>query len=243
MTCQSYRSPAGTLGEVVRLGAATLRYKLTRPRDGSAGAFCTTSAGTTRSGPCPLTPTAYRSISTCRTHLSAAAARAGSKPRRSWDCARRPGDKGPASVKDSLPDPPCWVDDVIANRTTLETWLLRPSRRKLMECLGTLANLTIPDLDWDLVLKEFKLLPYLKDRLKPGDEEWRKEIQKEKFRWYHRQWLEMVQNRQLGEAAEPFLYDDVLERPGLFYSADGIISTDGTINQTSRTTVWKEQDA
>ncbi|KAF7203519.1 kinesin-associated protein 3-like [Nothobranchius furzeri] len=112
-----------------------------------------------------------------------------------------------------------------------------------MECLGTLANLTIPDLDWDLVLKEFKLLPYLKDRLKPGDEEWRKEIQKEKFRWYHRQWLEMVQNRQLGEAAEPFLYDDVLERPGLFYSADGIISTDGTINQTSRTTVWKEQDA
>uniref|UniRef100_A0A1A7ZG36 Kinesin-associated protein 3a n=1 Tax=Nothobranchius furzeri TaxID=105023 RepID=A0A1A7ZG36_NOTFU len=28
MTCQSYRSPAGTLGEVVRLGAATLRYKL-----------------------------------------------------------------------------------------------------------------------------------------------------------------------------------------------------------------------
>jgi hypothetical protein len=34
--------------------------------------------------------------------------------------------------------------------------------------LGTLANLTIPDLDWELVLKEYKLVPYLKDKLKPG---------------------------------------------------------------------------
>lgn len=38
----------------------------------------------------------------------------------------------------------------------------------VIECLGTLANLTIPDLDWALVLKEYKLVPYLKDRLKPG---------------------------------------------------------------------------
>uniref|UniRef100_A0A3B4G5U8 Kinesin associated protein 3 n=1 Tax=Pundamilia nyererei TaxID=303518 RepID=A0A3B4G5U8_9CICH len=37
----------------------------------------------------------------------------------------------------------------------------------VLECLGTLANLTIPDLDWELVLKEYNLVPYLKDRLKP----------------------------------------------------------------------------
>lgn len=38
----------------------------------------------------------------------------------------------------------------------------------VLECLGTLANLTIPDLDWELVLKEYNMVPYLKDRLKPG---------------------------------------------------------------------------
>uniref|UniRef100_A0A8D0EKF7 Kinesin associated protein 3 n=1 Tax=Strix occidentalis caurina TaxID=311401 RepID=A0A8D0EKF7_STROC len=29
----------------------------------------------------------------------------------------------------------------------------------VIECLGTLANLTLPDLDWELVLKEYKLVP------------------------------------------------------------------------------------
>ncbi|XP_042271809.1 kinesin-associated protein 3a isoform X2 [Thunnus albacares] len=211
----------------------------------------------------------------------------------------------------------------------------------VIECLGTLANLTIPDLDWALVLKDYNLVPYLKDRLKPGsaeddlilevvimigtvsmddscaamlaksgiipaliellnaqqeddefvcqivyvfyqmvfhkatrdviikdtqapaylidlmhdnnaeickvcdntldiiaeyDEEWGKKIQNEKFRWYNGQWLEMVENRQLDEAGTPFLYGedaesfigngDILERPDLFYSADGIISPD-----------------
>ncbi|XP_070816255.1 kinesin-associated protein 3a [Chaetodon trifascialis] len=215
----------------------------------------------------------------------------------------------------------------------------------VIECLGTLANLTIPDLDWALVLKEYNLVPYLKDRLKPGsaeddlilevvimigtvsmddscaamlaksgiipaliellnaqqeddefvcqivyvfyqmvfhkatrdviikdtqapaylidlmhdsnaeirkvcdntldiiseyDEEWGKKIQTEKFRWYNGQWLEMVENRQMDEAEEPFLYGedgesfigngDILERPELFYSADGIISADGAIS-------------
>jgi len=38
----------------------------------------------------------------------------------------------------------------------------------VIECLGTLSNLTIPDLDWELVLKEYNLVPYLKDHLKPG---------------------------------------------------------------------------
>ncbi|KAM6963400.1 kinesin-associated protein 3a [Aplochiton taeniatus] len=215
----------------------------------------------------------------------------------------------------------------------------------VIECLGTLANLTIPDLDWELVLKEYNLVPYLKDRLKPGsaeddlilevvimigtvsmddscaamlaksgiipalidllnaqqeddefvcqivyvfyqmvfhqatrdviikdtqapaylidlmhdknaeirkvcdntldiiaeyDEEWGKKIQSEKFRWHNSQWLEMVENRQMDEGGEPFLYGDdgepfmgngdILERPDLFYSADGIIPADGTIS-------------
>lgn len=38
----------------------------------------------------------------------------------------------------------------------------------VLECLGTLANLTIPDLEWELVLKEYNLVPYLKEKLKPG---------------------------------------------------------------------------
>ncbi|NXF20775.1 KIFA3 protein, partial [Rhodinocichla rosea] len=38
----------------------------------------------------------------------------------------------------------------------------------VIECLGTLANLTLPELDWELVLKEYKLVPYLKDKLKPA---------------------------------------------------------------------------
>uniref|UniRef100_A0A671UPY6 Kinesin-associated protein 3a n=1 Tax=Sparus aurata TaxID=8175 RepID=A0A671UPY6_SPAAU len=172
----------------------------------------------------------------------------------------------------------------------------------VIECLGTLANLTIPDLDWALVLKEYKLVPYLKDRLKPAqqeddefvcqivyvfyqmvfhkatrdvivketqapaylidlmhdnnaeirkvcnntldiiaeyDEEWGKKIQTEKFRWYNGQWLEMVENRQMDEG-EPFLFGEdaesfigngeILERPDLFYSPDGIISADGALS-------------
>ncbi|XP_067156756.1 kinesin-associated protein 3 isoform X2 [Apteryx mantelli] len=41
----------------------------------------------------------------------------------------------------------------------------------VIECLGTLANLTLPDLDWELVLKEYTLVPYLKDKLKPAQQE------------------------------------------------------------------------
>uniref|UniRef100_A0A673WG09 Kinesin-associated protein 3a n=1 Tax=Salmo trutta TaxID=8032 RepID=A0A673WG09_SALTR len=185
----------------------------------------------------------------------------------------------------------------------------------VIECLGTLANLTIPDLDWELVLKEYNLVPFLKDRLKPGsaeddlilevvimigtvsmdgscaammaksgiisaliellnaqqeddefvcqivyvfykmvfhqatrdviikdtlthtplsrsveyDEEWGRKIQSEKFRWHNSQWLEMVDNRAMGDDGEPFMYGDdgepfmhngdILERRDLFYSA------------------------
>ncbi|XP_024129939.1 kinesin-associated protein 3 isoform X3 [Oryzias melastigma] len=182
----------------------------------------------------------------------------------------------------------------------------------VLECLGTLANLTIPDLDWELVLKEYNLVPYLKNRLKPDDacavmlaksgiipaliellnaqqeddefvcqivyvfyqmvfhqatrdviiketqapaylidlmhdknaeikkvcdntldiiaeydEEWGKKIQSEKFRFHNNQWLEMVESRQADEP-EPYLYDN--ERTNLFYSADGIISADGSVS-------------
>ncbi|XP_026088844.1 kinesin-associated protein 3-like [Carassius auratus] len=221
---------------------------------------------------------------------------------------------------------------------------LKEEEEFVIECLGTLSNLTIPDLDWELVLKEYNLVPYLKDHLKPGsseddlilevvimigtvsmddscavmlaksgiipaliellnaqqeddefvcqivyvfyqmvfhqatrdviiketqapaylidlmhdknaeirkvcdntldiiaeyDVEWGKKIQSEKFRWHNSQWLEMVENRQMDEA-EPFMYGDdgepflqngdILERPDLFYSADGIIPGDGAIS-------------
>ncbi|KAG8436493.1 hypothetical protein GDO86_007550 [Hymenochirus boettgeri] len=215
----------------------------------------------------------------------------------------------------------------------------------VIECLGTLANLTINDLDWELVLKEYKLVPYLKDKLKPGsaeddlvlevvimigtvsmddscaallaksgiipaliellnaqqeddefvcqivyvfyqmvfhqatrdviiketqapaylidlmhdknaeirkvcdntldiiaeyDEEWAKKIQSEKFRWHNSQWLEMVESRQLDEneqylygdePIEPFIHEgDILERPDLYYNAEGLISSDGAVS-------------
>ncbi|XP_045543831.1 kinesin-associated protein 3a isoform X1 [Salmo salar] len=215
----------------------------------------------------------------------------------------------------------------------------------VIECLGTLANLTIPDLDWELVLKEYNLVPYLKDHLNPGsaeddlilevvimigtvsmddccaatmaksgiipaliellnaqqeddefvcqivyvfyqmvfhqatrdviikdtqapaylidlmhdknaeirkvcnstldiiaeyDKECERKIQSEKFRWHNAQWLEMVENRAMGDDGEPFMLGDdgepfmhngdILERPDLFYTADGIIPADGTIS-------------
>uniref|UniRef100_A0A673K1X2 Kinesin-associated protein 3-like n=1 Tax=Sinocyclocheilus rhinocerous TaxID=307959 RepID=A0A673K1X2_9TELE len=179
---------------------------------------------------------------------------------------------------------------------------LKEEEEFVIECLGTLSNLTIPDLDWELVLKEYNLVPYLKDHLKPAqqeddefvcqivyvfyqmvfhqatrdviiketqapaylidlmhdknaeirkvcdntldiiaeyDVEWGKKIQSEKFRWHNSQWLEMVENRQMDEA-EPFMYGDdgepflqngdILERPDLFYSSDGIIPVDGAIS-------------
>lgn len=69
----------------------------------------------------------------------------------------------------------------------------------------------------------------LSTSLQEYDEEWGKKIQTEKFRWYNGQWLEMVENRQMDEAGEPFLFGedgesfigngDILERPDLFYSA------------------------
>jgi len=38
----------------------------------------------------------------------------------------------------------------------------------LLECVGTLANLTISDLDYELLLNEFKLVPWIKEILQPG---------------------------------------------------------------------------
>ncbi|XP_053806438.1 kinesin-associated protein 3 isoform X5 [Vidua macroura] len=216
----------------------------------------------------------------------------------------------------------------------------------VIECLGTLANLTLPELDWELVLKEYKLVPYLKDKLKPAgsaeddlvlevvimigtvsmddscaallaksgiipaliellnaqqeddefvcqiiyvfyqmvfhqatrdviiketqapaylidlmhdknaeirkvcdntldiiaeyDEEWAKKIQTEKFRWHNSQWLEMVESRQMDDSEqylygddpiEPYIHEgDILERPDLYYSADGLIAPDGAVS-------------
>ena len=38
----------------------------------------------------------------------------------------------------------------------------------LLESVGTLANLTIADLDYELLLNEFKLVPWIKQILQPG---------------------------------------------------------------------------
>ena len=37
-----------------------------------------------------------------------------------------------------------------------------------LECLGILGNLTIPDLDYELILREYDLIPWIKNRLSPG---------------------------------------------------------------------------
>lgn len=38
-----------------------------------------------------------------------------------------------------------------------------------LECLGILGNLTIPDLDYELILKEYDLIPWIKNKLQPGE--------------------------------------------------------------------------
>ncbi|KAL5012631.1 hypothetical protein ScPMuIL_011182 [Solemya velum] len=40
-----------------------------------------------------------------------------------------------------------------------------------LECLGILGNLTIPDLDYELILKEYNLVPWIKSKLQPGSSE------------------------------------------------------------------------
>ncbi|KAK3581891.1 hypothetical protein CHS0354_024204 [Potamilus streckersoni] len=40
-----------------------------------------------------------------------------------------------------------------------------------LECLGVLGNLTIPDLDYELILKEYNLIPWIKNHLQPGTAE------------------------------------------------------------------------
>ncbi|ELU10175.1 hypothetical protein CAPTEDRAFT_219515 [Capitella teleta] len=40
-----------------------------------------------------------------------------------------------------------------------------------LECVGILGNLTIPDLDYELLLKEYDLVPWIKHKLMPGSAE------------------------------------------------------------------------
>ena len=37
-----------------------------------------------------------------------------------------------------------------------------------LECLGILGNLTIPDLDYELLLREYDLISWIKDKIQPG---------------------------------------------------------------------------
>jgi hypothetical protein len=43
------------------------------------------------------------------------------------------------------------------------------SEEFMLECVGTLANLTISDLDFELLLKEYSLVPWIKQILQPGE--------------------------------------------------------------------------
>jgi hypothetical protein len=38
-----------------------------------------------------------------------------------------------------------------------------------VEALGILGNLTIPDLDYELIINEYELIPWIKKRLEPGN--------------------------------------------------------------------------
>jgi len=38
----------------------------------------------------------------------------------------------------------------------------------ILECVGILANLTISDLDYELLLTEYDLVPWINNKLKPG---------------------------------------------------------------------------
>lgn len=40
----------------------------------------------------------------------------------------------------------------------------------LLECVGILGNLTIPELDYELLLREYNLVPWIKSKLQPGKE-------------------------------------------------------------------------
>uniref|UniRef100_A0A8D3CHF9 Kinesin-associated protein 3a n=1 Tax=Scophthalmus maximus TaxID=52904 RepID=A0A8D3CHF9_SCOMX len=101
----------------------------------------------------------------------------------------------------------------------------------------TQAPAYIIDLMHDKNAKIRKVCDDTLDIIAEYDEEWGRKIQTEKFRWYNGQWLEMVVNRHLEEAGggaflfredgeSPLGDGDVLERPVLFYSADGIIGAD-----------------
>ena len=39
----------------------------------------------------------------------------------------------------------------------------------VVEALGIMANLTIPDLDYEMIINEFGLVPWIKEKLEPGE--------------------------------------------------------------------------
>lgn len=39
----------------------------------------------------------------------------------------------------------------------------------MVECLGILANLSLPDLDYSSLLQEYNLIPWIRDVLIPGN--------------------------------------------------------------------------
>lgn len=58
------------------------------------------------------------------------------------------------------------IQDYISDLTTA---ILKNNEEDfILECVGILANLTISDLDYELLLREYDLIPWIHNKLKPG---------------------------------------------------------------------------
>ncbi len=74
-------------------------------------------------------------------------------------------------LKQRMSTPACvlirLLQDYISNLA--EALKTEESEDFLLECVGILGNLTISDLDYELLLREFDLVPWIKTKLQPGE--------------------------------------------------------------------------
>lgn len=50
----------------------------------------------------------------------------------------------------------------------VEAMMQKDNEEYALECLGIMGNLTIPELNYELILKEYNLVPWIKNKLQPG---------------------------------------------------------------------------
>lgn len=51
----------------------------------------------------------------------------------------------------------------------VEAMMQKDNEEYALECLGIMGNLTIPELNYELILKEYNLVPWIKNKLQPGN--------------------------------------------------------------------------